>query len=129
MVQATRERLTQAPAAGVPHSANGGYTPLEQQVVALKQKHQALDCLMAFEVGYKFMFFGEDASVVSRELSIVAYPKHSFLVAGIPVERLKVHLRRLVEADHKVGVLRQSETRAIKVRRKGVREKCFGGYA
>ena len=84
---------------------------------------------MAFEVGYKFMFFGEDASVVSRELSIVAYPKHSFLVTGIPVERLKVHLRRLVEADHKVGVLRQSETRAIKVRRKGVREKCFGGYA
>ena len=40
--------------------------------------------------------------------------QNNFLVCGIPIERLKVHLRRLCEAGHKVGVIRQTETRALK---------------
>lgn len=37
------------------------YTPLEQQVVQLKQQHK--DALLAVECGYKYRFFGEDAEV------------------------------------------------------------------
>eukprot|EP01052_Picozoa_sp_SAG31_P012062 SAG31_NODE_696_length_12754_cov_9.480759_2_plen_426_part_00 len=116
MMNATKERLSQAPAV---HTAATSpdfkkYTPLEKQVIELKAKHKALGCLLAFEVGYKFMFYGDDATVVAQELSIVAYPKNNFLVAGIPIERLRVHLRRLCDAGHKVGVIRQTETRALK---------------
>lgn len=37
------------------------YTPLEQQVIQLKQLHK--DALLAVECGYKYRFFGEDAEV------------------------------------------------------------------
>ena len=37
------------------------YTPLEQQVVHIKQQHK--DSLLAVERGYKYRFFGEDAEV------------------------------------------------------------------
>lgn len=37
------------------------YTPLEQQVIRLKQQHK--DVLLAVECGYKYRFFGEDAEV------------------------------------------------------------------
>lgn len=47
-------------------------------------------------------------------LRIFSYPDHNYLVASIPTHRLHVHVRRLVEAGHKVGVVRQTETAAIK---------------
>lgn len=37
------------------------YTPLEQQVIQLKQQHK--DALLAVECGYKYRFFREDAEV------------------------------------------------------------------
>lgn len=37
------------------------YTPLEQQVIQLKQQHK--DALLAVECGYKYRFFGQDAEV------------------------------------------------------------------
>lgn len=37
------------------------YTPLEEQVIQLKQQHK--DALLAVECGYKYRFFGEDAEV------------------------------------------------------------------
>jgi hypothetical protein len=45
-----------------PSSPNTKYTPLEQQVVDLKQKYPGV--LLVIEVGYKFRFFGEDAKVM-----------------------------------------------------------------
>lgn len=36
------------------------------------------------------------------------------MTAMIPVPRLSVHIKRLVSAGHKVGVVRQTETRALK---------------
>lgn len=76
-MQETQERLTQAGGgAGLQVSPSfKKHTPLEKQVIELKAKHEALGCLLAFEVGYKFMFYGNDASVVAQALSIVAYPK------------------------------------------------------
>lgn len=89
-----------------------GYTPLEQQVLDLKARHP--DVLLIVEVGYRFRFFGEDAAVAAAVLGIVAHPDHSFLTASIPTFRLGFHVRRLVAAGHRVGVVRQTETAAIK---------------
>ncbi|KAI5304127.1 Mismatch repair protein msh3 [Ascosphaera pollenicola] len=103
----------------------GKLTPLERQIIDIKRKH--MDTILVVEVGYKFRFFGEDARVAAKELSIVCIPgkfrfdEHPseahltrFASASIPVHRLHVHVKRLVAAGHKVGVVRQLETAALK---------------
>ena len=100
-------------------------TPMEIQVLDIKRKHMAT--LLVVEVGYKFRFFGEDARTAAKELSIVCIPgkfrfdEHPseahldrFASASIPTHRLHVHVKRLVQAGHKVGVVRQLETAALK---------------
>ena len=100
-------------------------TPMEKQVLEIKRMHP--DTLLIVEVGYKFRFFGEDARIAAKELSIVCIPgkmrydEHPseahidrFASASIPVHRLHVHTKRLVAAGHKVGVVRQLETAALK---------------
>ncbi|KAK3335387.1 muts domain V-domain-containing protein [Cercophora scortea] len=103
----------------------GKLTPMEMQFLEIKRKH--MDTLLIVEVGYKFRFFGEDARIAAKELSIVCIPgkfrydEHPseahldrFASASIPVHRLPVHAKRLVAAGHKVGVVRQVETAALK---------------
>lgn len=100
-------------------------TPMEKQYLEIKKEH--LDTVIIYEVGYKFKFFGEDARIAAKELSIVCIPgkfrydEHiseahldRFASASIPVHRLHVHVKRLVTAGHKVGVVRQIETAALK---------------
>ena len=100
-------------------------TPMEKQYLDIKRDH--LDTILIVEVGYKFKFFGEDSRVAARELGIVCIPgkfrydEHPseahldrFATASIPVHRLHVHVKRLVDAGHKVGVVRQLETAALK---------------
>ncbi|KXL50214.1 hypothetical protein M433DRAFT_156423 [Acidomyces richmondensis BFW] len=100
-------------------------TPLEKQVLDIKHKHP--DTLLIVEVGYKFRFFGEDARIAAKELSIVCIPgkyrfdEHPseahldrFASASVPVHRLHVHVKRLVSSGHKVGIVRQLETAALK---------------
>eukprot|EP00850_Spirogloea_muscicola_P002363 SM000009S23492 [mRNA] locus=s9:327453:334432:+ [translate_table: standard] len=84
------------------------YTPLELQVLDLKRRYP--DVLLMVEVGYKYRFFGEDAEKAARVLGVFAYYSRAFLTASVPVFRLHVHVRWLVEAGHKVGVVRQTET-------------------
>ncbi|KAI4865159.1 muts domain V-domain-containing protein [Hypoxylon rubiginosum] len=106
-------------------SKTGKLTPMEIQFLDIKRKH--MDTVLIVEVGYKFKFFGEDARVAAKELSIVCIPgkfrydEHPseahldrFASASIPVHRLPVHAKRLVAAGHKVGVVRQVETAALK---------------
>lgn len=106
-------------------SKTGKLTPMEIQFLDIKRKH--MDTILIVEVGYKFKFFGEDARVAAKELSIVCIPgklrydEHPseahidrFASASIPVHRLPVHAKRLVAAGHKVGVVRQIETAALK---------------
>ncbi|KAI8344511.1 muts domain V-domain-containing protein [Chlamydoabsidia padenii] len=95
-----------------PSSPSMKYTPLEQQVVELKQKYPGV--LLVIEVGYKFRFFGEDAKIASQVLHIAHFIDRNFYTASIPVHRLSVHVRRLVQAGYKVGVVRQTETAALK---------------
>ncbi|TFB05824.1 DNA mismatch repair protein MSH3 [Trichoderma ghanense] len=103
----------------------GKLTPMEIQFLDIKRKH--MDTILIVEVGYKFRFFGEDARVAAKELGIVCIPgkmrydEHPseahwdrFASASIPVHRLPVHAKRLVAAGHKVGVVRQIETAALK---------------
>ncbi|XP_037337480.2 DNA mismatch repair protein Msh3 isoform X2 [Pungitius pungitius] len=92
--------------------SKGAYTPLEQQVVQLKQQHK--DVLLAVECGYKYRFFGEDAEIAAKELNIFCHLDHNFMTCSIPTHRLFVHVRRLVSHGHKVGVVKQTETSAIK---------------
>ncbi|PLB54223.1 DNA mismatch repair protein msh3 [Aspergillus steynii IBT 23096] len=115
------------PAKGKATAKKGGskLTPMEKQVIQIKHKH--MDTILVVEVGYKFRFFGEDARVAAKELNIVCIPgkfrydEHPseahldrFASASIPVHRLHVHVKRLVSAGHKVGVVRQVETAALK---------------
>ncbi|KAJ2885614.1 Mismatch repair protein msh3 [Coemansia aciculifera] len=88
------------------------YTPLEIQVLEAKERHP--DILLAVEVGYKYRFFGEDARIASRVLGIMCTCANNFYNASIPTPRLMVHVRRLVHAGYKVGVVRQQETAALK---------------
>ncbi|XP_014671556.1 PREDICTED: DNA mismatch repair protein Msh3-like [Priapulus caudatus] len=88
------------------------YTPLEQQIVAIKEKHPGT--LLMVECGYKYRFFGTDAEIAAKELNIFCHLDHNFMTASIPTHRLFVHLRRLVAAGHKVAVVKQTETSALK---------------
>lgn len=88
------------------------YTPLEQQFIDVKARFP--DALLAVEVGYKYQFFGYDAEKASEVCNIVCYSKNAFKGASIPVHRLFVHVRRLVEHGYKVGIVQQTETAALK---------------
>uniref|UniRef100_H3CJD5 DNA mismatch repair protein MSH3 n=1 Tax=Tetraodon nigroviridis TaxID=99883 RepID=H3CJD5_TETNG len=88
------------------------YTPLEQQVIQLKEQHK--DALLAVECGYKYRFFGDDAEIAAKELNIFCHLDHNFMTCSIPTHRLFVHVRRLVSQGHKVGVVKQTETSAFK---------------
>ncbi|CZT49817.1 probable DNA mismatch repair protein msh3 [Rhynchosporium secalis] len=119
------EEEAPAPKAKRKGAKTGKLTPLELQVLDIKRKN--MDTLLIVEVGYKFKFFGEDARIAAKELSIVCIPgkfrfdEHPseahydrFASASIPVHRLPVHAKRLVSAGLKVGVVRQIETAALK---------------
>lgn len=50
----------------------GKLTPMEIQFLDIKRKH--MDTVLVVEVGYKFRFFGDDARIAAKELSIVCIP-------------------------------------------------------
>ena len=52
--------------------ANGKLTPMESQYLEIKRKH--MDTVIVYQVGYKYRFFGEDARVAGKVLSIVCIP-------------------------------------------------------
>ncbi|KAG8825802.1 Mismatch repair protein msh3 [Serendipita sp. 401] len=88
------------------------YTPLELQVKHLKEEN--LGTLLLFEVGYKYRFFGEDARVASRALGIACFMSRNFLTASIPVHRKMIHTKKLLSLGHRVGIVGQTETAALK---------------
>eukprot|EP00039_Didymoeca_costata_P025316 m.12944 g.12944 ORF g.12944 m.12944 type:complete len:1035 (+) comp4758_c0_seq1:48-3152(+) len=88
------------------------YTPLESQFIEIKKQYA--DAILAVEVGYKYRFFGHDAEIAAPILNIACFPAHAFMSASIPTHRLYVHVRKLVEAGYKVGVVRQVDTAALK---------------
>ncbi|KAF2405355.1 hypothetical protein EJ06DRAFT_525885 [Trichodelitschia bisporula] len=106
-------------------SKKGQLTPMEKQYLEIKRQH--LDTIIVFQVGYKFQFYGEDARVASKTLGLMCitgkmrYDNHPseahltrFASASFPIARLPVHVKRLVQAGLKVGIVRQLETAALK---------------
>lgn len=101
-------------------------TPMEQQFVDLKKANPQV--LLVVEVGYKYRLFGEDARIASKELSMFLVPGRmsveegdprdamytKFASMSFPIQRLNVHVKRLVDRGYKVGVVRQMETAALK---------------
>lgn len=65
-------------------------TPMEEQVVAIKNKNP--DIVLLVECGYKFKFFGRDAEIASRVLNIFHHMDHNFYVASIPVQLSLIHI-------------------------------------
>jgi hypothetical protein len=53
-------------------SGKNKLTPMEIQFLEIKRKH--VDTVLIVEVGYKFKFFGEDARIAAKVLSIVCIP-------------------------------------------------------
>jgi len=104
LAQATRRHSDSAPAQP--------FTPLEKQIKDLKLKHPGI--LLLVEVGYKMRLFGDDAEIASQVCHIGCWQDRNYLTAGLPVHRLHVHVRKLVDAGHKVGIVRQAETAAVK---------------
>ncbi|KAJ7384512.1 Mismatch repair protein msh3 [Desmophyllum pertusum] len=88
------------------------YTPLEIQFLDVKSKYS--DVILFVECGYRYRFFGEDAEVAAKELNIMCHMDHNFNTASIPTHRLHVHVKRLVSKGYKVGVVKQTETAALK---------------
>ncbi|KAK3610246.1 hypothetical protein CHS0354_022310 [Potamilus streckersoni] len=88
------------------------YTKLELQYLEIKDKYP--DAILFVECGYKYRFFREDAEIAAKVLKIYCHLDHNFMTASIPVHRLFVHVRRLVAAGYKVGVVKQTETAALK---------------
>lgn len=105
-----------------------GLTDFEQQVLDLKVNH--LDKLLFIQSGYRYKIFGSDAVTASRILNIKLvngkisfdfknpskddHLYSTFAYASIPIERLLVHVRRLIVKGYKVGVVDQVETKAIR---------------
>ncbi|KAJ7063163.1 muts domain V-domain-containing protein [Mycena amicta] len=87
------------------------YTPLEKQILKLKEKY---DAVLMVEVGYKYIFYGEDAKVAAKELGMVCHMERNFLCASIPVHRRDIHLKKLLSHGYKVGIVNQTETAALK---------------
>ncbi|KAJ3779412.1 DNA mismatch repair protein MSH3 [Lentinula raphanica] len=88
------------------------WTPLEKQVQKLK--HDNPGTLLMIEVGYKYKFFDEDAKIAASVLGMVAFRDRNFIVASIPVERRDIHLKNLLSRGHRVGIVNQVETAALK---------------
>lgn len=76
------------------------YTPLEQQIIDLRSQHP--DTLLMVECGYRIRFFGDDAVIAAKVLSICAHIDHNFMVASVPTFRTIVHCKRLIAAGYKV---------------------------
>lgn len=66
------EEATRPKTAKKKGAKTGKLTPMEIQFLDIKRKH--LDTVLIVEVGYKFRFFGEDARIAAKELSIVCIP-------------------------------------------------------
>ncbi|KAG2157395.1 muts domain V-domain-containing protein [Suillus clintonianus] len=88
------------------------YTPYEVQALSFIKDHPGT--ILMIEKGYKFYFHEESAKIASGELGIIAYMKRNLLTASIPVHRKEVHMRKLLSKGHKVGIVEQTETAALK---------------
>ncbi|KAJ6227740.1 DNA mismatch repair protein msh3 [Anaeramoeba flamelloides] len=86
------------------------YTKLEMQYLEFRDKYPGM--VLFVQSGYRYLLFDHDAVVVSKILNIQAYKSNNLLNCCIPVQRIYVHIQRVVEQGYKVGVIKQVESAA-----------------
>ncbi|KAG5482775.1 hypothetical protein CUR178_06816 [Leishmania enriettii] len=77
-------------------------TPLEQQVVALKESIPPHVILMV-ACGYRVKFYGSDSRAVSRRVGIMCIPGQPFEYSSFPYTRVDLYVHRLVAMGYHVG--------------------------
>lgn len=87
-------------------------TPLEQQVVALKQSIPRHVILMV-ACGYRVKFYGRDSRVASRRTGIMCIPGQPFEYSSVPYTRVNLYVHRLISMGYHVGFADQ-ESAAVR---------------
>lgn len=87
-------------------------TPLEQQVVALKESI-APHVILMVACGYRVKFYGCDSRAVSRRLGIMCIPGQPFEYSSFPYTRVDLYVHRLVAMGYQVGFADQ-ESAAVR---------------
>ncbi|KPI88502.1 putative mismatch repair protein MSH3 [Leptomonas seymouri] len=77
-------------------------TPLEQQVVALKESIAPHVVLMV-ACGYRVKFYGCDSRAVSRRVGIMCIPGQPFEYSSFPYTHVNLYVHRLVAMGYQVG--------------------------
>jgi DNA mismatch repair protein MSH3 len=77
-------------------------TPLEQQVVALKESI-APHVILMVACGYRVKFYGSDSRAVSRRVGIMCIPGQPFEYSSFPYTRVDLYVHRLVAMGYQVG--------------------------
>jgi DNA mismatch repair protein MutS len=101
-----------------PRNASGLFpeqqkTPIIQQYETLKSNHP--DCILCFQLGEFYEFFGLDALIVSDlcQLTLTARDKHKerpIPMAGVPVKHLSQSVSHLLSFDLSLAIAEQVET-------------------
>ncbi|KAK7196447.1 mismatch repair protein MSH3 [Novymonas esmeraldas] len=87
-------------------------TPLEQQVVALKET-LAPHVVLLVACGYRVKLYGRDSRAVSRRVGIMCIPGQPFEYSSFPYTRVDLYVHRLVAMGYHVAFADQ-ESAAVR---------------
>ncbi|MBV9125896.1 MAG: DNA mismatch repair protein MutS, partial [Planctomycetes bacterium] len=87
-------------------------TPMMQQYREAKERHPGM--LLLFRMGDFFETFEDDAEVAARVLGLTLTSRDKTIpMAGFPHHSLDAHLRKLLQAGHRVAICDQVEDPAL----------------
>src|SRR5438876_6980189 len=87
-------------------------TPMMQQYREAKARHPGM--LLLFRMGDFYELFNDDAELVSRVLGLTLTSRDKTVpMAGFPHHALASHLRKLLQAGHRVAICDQVEDPAL----------------
>ena len=94
------------------NAAVPGLTPMMQQYRDAKDRHPGM--LLLFRMGDFYELFDSDAELASRVLGLTITSRDKTIpMAGFPHHSLQVHLRKLLQAGHRVAICDQVEDAAL----------------
>src|SRR5437870_5379255 len=87
-------------------------TPMMQQYREAKERHPGM--LLLFRMGDFYELFDSDAETAARVLGLILTSREkSVPMAGFPHHSLEPHLRKLLQAGHRVAICDQVEDPAL----------------
>src|SRR5437588_4532590 len=87
-------------------------TPMMQQYREAKERHPGM--LLLFRMGDFYELFDADAEVAARVLGLTLTSRDKTIpMAGFPHHALEPHLRKLLQAGHRVAICDQVEDPAL----------------